>query len=225
MRTTRRSYLAALGGATALGSIAGCLGGDGGGSTQTANAALPDNCDVGTLETVSSLPRPSLGPSDAPVTVEVFEDYTCPHCQDFTQKVYPEIKSTYVDAGDARYRFFDFPIPVSDWSWLAASAARAVQDRSGQKTFFEFAKGVYENQDGLSSNGYQIVHDLAADLGIDGCTVAGAASQEPYRPVVEADRQEGVKREIPGTPAVYVNGKLLEGYGLDTVRSAIEEQL
>ncbi|SDY28167.1 DsbA family protein [Halobellus clavatus] len=228
MRTTRRSYLAALGGATALGSIAGCLGGGGGGesgSTQTASAALPEGCDVGTLESVSSLPRPALGPSDAPVTVDVFEDFTCPHCRDFTQSVYPEIKSTYVDAGDVHYRFFDFPIPVSDWSWLAASAARAVQDRSDQETFFEFAKGVYENQDRLPGEGYQVVHDLADDLGVDGCAVAGAADQEAYRPVVEADREEGVEREIPGTPAVYVDGELLDGYGLDTVRSAIDSQL
>ncbi|MFA1611031.1 DsbA family protein [Halobellus rubicundus] len=219
MEPTRRSYLAALSGAVALGSTAGCLGGSGG------NSALPDGCDVGTLDSVSSLPRPALGPSDASVTVDVFEDFTCPHCQTFTQSVYPKIKSNYVDPGEIRYRFFDFPIPVSDWSWFAASAARAVQDRSDAETFFAFAKGVYENQDRLADEGYQVVHDLADDLGVDGCAVAGAANQEPYRPVVESDRELGRERGVPGTPAVYVDGELLDTYGWDGIQSAIDSRL
>ena len=223
MRSTRRSYLAALGGTAALGSLAGCfsaLEGNGGGN------GLPEGCDVGTLDSVSSLPRPTLGPEDAPVTVEVFEDFACPHCQTFTTDVYPEIKSNYIDAGDVRYRFFDFPIPVDEtWSWAAASAARAVQDSADDETFFAFTKGVYENQDALPDDGYEIVHDLADELGVDGCTVAAAADQEPYREVVEADRQTGADRDIPGTPAVYVNGELLDNYGWDAVSSAIDSEL
>ena len=106
MPTTRRSYLVAVGAAAAVGTTAGCLGGGGSAS------ALPDGCDVGELDVVSSLPRPALGPEDAAVTVDVFEDYACPHCQTFTQDVYPEIRSKYIDPGEIRYRFFDFPIPV-----------------------------------------------------------------------------------------------------------------
>jgi protein-disulfide isomerase len=219
MPTTRRSYLAAVGGAAAVGTTAGCLGG---GSA----SALPDGCDVGSLNSVSSLPRPALGPEDATVTVDVFEDYACPHCQTFTQEVYPEIKSKYIDSGEIRYRFFDAPIPVDEeWSWRAASAARAVQDRTDAETFFAFAKGVYENQGRLSEEGYQVVHDVAEDLDVDGCTVAAAAEQEPYRPVVEADRQEASAREIPGTPAIYVDGEVLDGYGWETVDSAIQSRL
>ena len=218
MSPTRRSYLTAVGGAAALGSTAGCLGGSA--------SALPDGCDVGDLDSVSSLPRPALGPEDAAVTVDVFEDFACPHCQTFTEDVYPEIRSTYVDPGDVQYRFFDFPIPVDDtWSWAAASAARAVQDRADAETFFAFTEGVYANQGRLSEEGYQVVHDLADELGVDGCTVAAAAEQESYRPVVEADREEGVSREVPGTPAVYVDGDLLDGYGLNTVDSAIQSRL
>jgi protein-disulfide isomerase len=217
MQPTRRSYLAAVG-AAAVGSTAGCLGGSA--------SALPDDCDVGSLESVSSLPRPALGPADAPVTVDVFEDYACPHCRTFTEEVYPEIRSTYVDPGEVRYRFFDFPIPVDDeWSWGAASAARAVQDRADAEAFFAFAEGVYANQDRLSESGHQVVHDLANDLGVDGCAVAAAAEQEPYRSVVEADRQAGVAREVPGTPAVFVNGRELGGYGLETVDAAIRDAL
>ncbi|WP_336022553.1 DsbA family protein [Halobellus salinisoli] len=221
MRSTRRSYLAALGGTATLGSLAGCFS-----ALQSNDSTLPEGCDVGTLESVSSLSRPALGPEDAPVTVDVFEDFACPHCQTFTTDVYPQIKSNYVDAGDVRYRFFDFPIPVDEtWSWAAASAARAVQDESDMETFFAFTERVYENQGDLAEDGYQIVHDVADELGVDGCTVAAAAEQEPYREVVEADRQTGSDRGVPGTPAVYVDGELLDSYRWDAVSSAIDSRL
>ena len=217
MPTTRRTYLTAVG-AAAVGATAGCLGGSA--------SALPEGCDVGELDAVSSLPRPALGTDDAPVTVDVFEDYACPHCQTFTQEVYPELRSKYVDPGEVRYRFFDFPIPVDDeWSWRAASAARAVQDRADAETFFAFAKGVYDNQGQLSDEGHQIVHDLAEDLDLDGCAVAAAAEQEPYRSVVEADRQGGRDRGVAGTPTVFVNGEALDGYGWETVDAAIQAEL
>jgi Protein-disulfide isomerase len=218
MPVTRRSYLTAAGSAVALGTTAGCLGGSA--------SALPDECDVGELDVVSSLARPALGPEDAPVTVDVFEDFACSHCQTFTEEVYPEIVSTYVDPGDVRYRFFDFPIPVDEtWSWAAASAARAVQDRADVETFFAFTEEVYANQGRLSGDGHQVVHDAAEDLGVDGCMVAAAADQEAYRPVIEADKEEGAVRDVPGTPAVYVDGDGLRGYGWNTVDSAIRSRL
>jgi protein-disulfide isomerase len=217
MPTTRRGYLAVIGATTTVGATAGCLGG---------NDPLPEDCDVGTLDSVSSLPRPALGPSDAPVTVDVFEDFACPHCKTFTESVYPQIRSNYVDSGDARYRFFDYPLPVNEqWSWAAASAARAVQDRGDSEAFFAFTEGVYENQGRLDEEGYQVVHDLANDLDVDGCEVAAAADQGTYRDVVESDKQEGDDRGVPGTPAVYVNGTLLDGAGWSTVSSAIESQM
>lgn len=217
MPTTRRGYLAALGATTTVGATAGCLGG---------GSALPEGCDVGTLDSVSSLPRPALGPSDAPVTVDVFEDFACGHCATFTNDVYPQIESTYVEPGEIRYRYFDHPIPVDEnWSWRAASAARAVQDRTDAETFFSFAKGIYEEQSRLIEDGYQFIREVADNNGVDGCTVATAAKEEAYQAVVEADKQTGDDRGVPGTPAVFVNGELLETYEWDTVSAAIDAQL
>ncbi|SDD08331.1 thioredoxin domain-containing protein [Natrinema hispanicum] len=219
MRTTRRSTLAALGGTIALSTTAGCLGGSGGGS-------FPSDCDGTEVETVNSLPRPALGPEDASVTVDVFEDFACGHCATFTNDVYPQIESTYIEPGEIRYRYFDYPIPVDEnWSWRAASAARAVQDRTDAETFFSFAKGIYEQQSRLIEDGYQFIREVADDNGVDGCTVATAAKEEAYREVVEADKQTGDDRGVPGTPAVFVDGELLENYAWDTVSAAIDGQL
>ena len=218
MRTTRRSTLVALGGTITLSTTAGCLGGSGSGS-------FPSDCDGTDVETVGSLPHPALGPEDAPVTVDVFEDFACGHCATFTESVYPQIESTYIEPGDIRYRYFDFPIVDENWSWRAASAARAVQDRADAETFFSFAKGLFEQQNRLGEDGYHLIREVANDNGVDGCTVAAAAQQEAYREVVEADKQTGDDRGVPGTPAVFVDGELLENYAWDTVSAAIDAQL
>ncbi|TMT85181.1 DsbA family protein [Haloterrigena sp. H1] len=206
MRTTRRSTLIALGGTITLSTTAGCLGGFGG-------------SDV-------DFPRPALGPTDAAVTVDVFEDYACPHCATFIESVFPQIRSTYVEPGDVRYRYFDYPIPVDQqWSWRAASAARAVQDETDVETFFSFAKGIYEQQSRLGEDGYQLLRELAADHDVDGEAIVTAAEEESYRDVVKADQQTGDDRGVPGTPAVFVDGDLVEGYDWDIVSAAIDAQL
>jgi protein-disulfide isomerase len=222
MRTTRRRYLATAGAALATGA-AGCLGGLPGTSS---GGAQNLDCDVPDQETVENLPQPSIGPSDAPVTVNVYEDFACPHCATFSTEVFPKVREQYVASGDVRYRHFDFPIPVSEqWSWGGAVAARAVQDRTDSETFFDFATAVYENQQELTSNGFQLVHDLAADRGVDGCAVVGAVEQETYRPVVEADRERAVSKGYQGTPTVVVDGNALQGYSWEAVSAAIDARL
>ncbi|ADQ67551.1 protein-disulfide isomerase [Halogeometricum borinquense DSM 11551] len=216
MRTTRRSYLAAAGGA--LAATAGCLGGS--------DSQSKPSCEVGDLEQVKSLPTPTLGPEDADVTVDVYEDFACPHCATYNVDVFPKVKQNYIDTGKIRYRFFDFPIPVSkQWSWGGAIAARAVQDRTDDETYFKYAKRLFEKQNELTSNGYTVIHDVANEFDVDGCEVMASVEQDIYRSVVKSDRQRGIEVDIGGTPAIIVNGEHLSGAGWETVKNGIEGHL
>jgi protein-disulfide isomerase len=217
MRTTRRTYLAVAG--AALAGTAGCLGGGSGSGDRP-------SCDVGQLEQVNSLPHPTLGAEDAAVTVDVYEDFACPHCATYNLDVFPKVKENYVDTEKIRYRFFDFPLPVSEqWSWGGAIAARAVQDRTDHETYFEYAKTLFDRQDELTSNGFTVVHDAADEYDVDGCEVMGSVEQDAYRPVVQQDRQRAVDRGLQSTPTVVVNGEQLANYDWETVRNGIEGHL
>ncbi|AUV81574.1 protein-disulfide isomerase [Salinigranum rubrum] len=210
MHTTRRALLAGTG--ATLVATAGCLGsvtGSGGGDS---------NCDLSARSPVESLPAPSLGPDDAGVTVMSFEDFSCPHCQTYHLEEFPSIESELV-GGDVRYEHHDLPIPVSQqWSWAAASAARAVQDSTDDETFFAYAKSLFENQGSYSMS---LVESLANDVGADGCDVRAAAENGRYRPVLEADRQRGLDMGVQGTPTVFVNGQEVTAT-FDAVRAAVE---
>lgn len=208
MERTRRAYLAAAG--VGLGATAGCLGGGSSGA---------NGCTIEDEPTVSELPAPTLGASDAGVTVMAFEDYACPHCATYSLEVLPRLRSEYVDPGVVSYEFHDFPIPVDEqWSWQAASAARGVQDEMDDAAFFEYAHTLFENQGSFSAG---LVTDLANDVGAPGCAIQADAVNETYRPVVEADRQRAVDLGAQGTPAVYVDGRPVSPT-YDAIASAIE---
>jgi protein-disulfide isomerase len=213
MKATRRAYLSALAGGTTVG-LAGCLGGGGG------NAA--GDCDIGDPEPITQQANAALGPEDAPVTVQVFEDYACPHCATYSTDVFPRVRSNFVDSGEVRYQHHDLPIPVHErWSWKVPSAARAVLDATDDETFFEYAKLLFQNQGDFSM---QLIDDLADEVGAPGCDARGAAINDTYRPVVEADRRRAMELagdQPLGTPAVFVNGRLLQGWGYDAVRNGI----
>lgn len=202
MRLTRRKALQ-TGTVVAATGLAGCLGG-------------------GSGETVDSLPAPIKGSSDAPVTVQAFEDFACPHCKTFAVEVLPQIESEYIESGDVVYEHHDLPFVDEEWSWKTASAARGVQDHEGDQAFFDFAHGLYENMNNYSLD---LIGTLAEDVGADPDTIETAANDLVYRPVLEADKSLGQEKGVTGTPTVFVNGEKTADFSFQTVSSAIDAQL
>lgn len=203
---SRRQILATAG--TGLTGISGCLGSsNSGGSTDITPA--------------EQLETPVQGDPEAAVTVAVFKDYACPHCQEYTASTYPELKAEFIDAGDIRYEFHDFPIPVDQKeSWQAACAARTVQSLAGGDAFWQYQKRLFDNQTSLGGETYAT---LAEDLSVDGDQVRQGAGNRQFEPTVLADKQSGVEGGVEGTPAVFVNGTLLDSWDVNTITAAIRD--
>jgi protein-disulfide isomerase len=51
-----------------------------------------------------------LGDEKAPVTIIEYASMTCPHCANFHEVVYPELKKRYIDTGKVRFIFREFPL-------------------------------------------------------------------------------------------------------------------
>ncbi|MFC7142808.1 DsbA family protein [Halosimplex aquaticum] len=205
---SRRRFLAGAAATVAAG-LAGCGGlvsQPGSGGTATAR-------DV-------SLPAPTLGSDDAPVTVGVYKDLACPACRQFNAQVKPNIASEYVEQGVVRYEHYDFPLDMHEpQSYTAANAARAVQHEADDETFFAFTDRLFDNQSDLGPGTYA---DLADEEGVDGDAVRSAAEGRTFRTVIREDKQQGIDAGVRGTPTVVVDGSMLDGFGWGTVRSAIE---
>src|SRR5574340_725713 len=49
----------------------------------------------------------TLGSAAAPVTIDLYENFLCPHCRDFAVDMLPRVVADYVTPGKAKIRFHD----------------------------------------------------------------------------------------------------------------------
>jgi len=232
---SRRTVLAGLG-SGGLFAIAGCAGG-GNGDTPTTTASptptrtAPSTPTQSTTDATStatttpdvSLPTPTLGPSDADVTVAAYENYLCSHCANYNLNGFPKIKSEYVDAGKIQYEHHDSPF--NDLAWYSAIAARSVQATVGESAFWTYSKKLYANRTDTSMELYR---SLATEVGADPDVVERHVRNLKWKPVVAADRKRGKELGVSGTPTFFVNGDKVEFQGgswYESLSTAIESAL
>ncbi|ELZ47274.1 DSBA oxidoreductase [Halorubrum coriense DSM 10284] len=225
MERTRRSLLAA-GATVGVVGATGCLGG-GGTSLDLSGVELDTgeyDCELEESSDPDIDYRPTLGNPESDVVVQVFEDFTCGHCANYTLNHFPAIREEYVESGDVRYEHWDWPIPVDEmWAVPVASAARGVGVRNGDEAFFEFASAAYESQASYSG---EAVGAAAEAAGADPCAAMSDARFASYGEASAADRSEGESMGVEGTPTIFVNGSPVEGgYEAATIASAIDAEL
>jgi protein-disulfide isomerase len=206
-RVSRRRLLAAGGTAAVIG-LAGCSdGGTGDDPDAESDGGSDDGGSSVTPASIDDDTRPALGVEDAPVTMAVFQDFSCPHCRSFKREVAPTIVADYVDPGDVRYLHADFPIPVDEqWSYAIANAARAVFEEAGNDAFWPFSEEIYAHQGDYSLDVVESVADEIADVGT---AAREAAESGAYRDRIDADRELGIQWGVEGTPAIFVGDELV----------------
>jgi len=160
--------------------------------------ALEDVVDSLRVREIEIKGRPTYGNERAPVTVVVFADFECPHCRSEA----PMLKQT-VDQyrGRAKLVFKHFPLPSHARAKPAAVATMAAH---AQGKFWEFSALVFENQTALEDADLMV---YARRAGLDVGRFEADYKAQVGKDVVEADRVEGDKIDISGTPAVFVNGR------------------
>ena len=142
--------------------------------------------------------RPMYGSERAPVTLVVFADFECPHCAaeaPMLRKVVDQFR------GRAKLVFKHFPISGHERAKPAAIATEAAHE---QGKFWEMAELVFQNQMRLSD---EDLYRYAERAGLDMTKFKASYEAKKGLAAVEADRKHGEDIEIPGTPAVYVNGR------------------
>ena len=83
-----------------------------------------------------------LGDPDAPLTIVAFEDFLCPHCQDYVETAHSFIQS-HVRAGTAQFEYRFYPVVDAAWSPHAAQIAECAGHQDLGK-FWEAHDLLYE---------------------------------------------------------------------------------
>jgi protein-disulfide isomerase len=172
---------------------------------------------VGEIITVTPAALPetdglSMGDPNAVATIEVFEDFQCPACRNFTENTEPLIIQELVSTGKARYVFHHYPfldgngvgsIGESDQAANAAMCANE-QDKFWDMHSILFANWNGENQGAFSNRRLQA---MAESVGLDMESFNSCFSARKYESEIQADFDLGQQMGVSGTPTVFVNGR------------------
>ena len=115
--------------------------------------------------------------------------------------------------------FKNFPLPMHPFARKAAAAALAA-NRQGK--FQEFHHKLFESQSSLND---ETIQRIAKDLKLNMDTFNRDMNDPAVQNIINRDMNEGREAEVPGTPTVYVNGKLAKLRSLEELEQTIEAEL
>ncbi len=152
---------------------------------------------------------PSLGPSNAPVTVVEYADLQCPACARLHEFLEKELLPKYGDK--VRVIFKEFPLPMHDWS-TAAAVANECAYQINPSVFPHYRTLVFANQDAINaSNVRERLLALGDDAGVDRSRLTACIDSKASLSRVEVARQEGEDLGVNKTPTTFVNGRIIVG--------------
>ncbi|MBS1966137.1 MAG: DsbA family protein [Chloroflexi bacterium SZAS-1] len=162
-----------------------------------------------------------MGKADAPVTVIEYGDFQCPSCGAFATQQEAVFTQRYVDSGQVRFIYHDFPLPQHANAVNAAAAARAAGE---QGKFWQMHELLFARQRlwSESTNVVPLLQSYADALGLDRTAFDQALSSNKFVPVLEAARQQSEQRGVNATPTFEVNGKLVDA---GTLEAAVQAAL
>jgi protein-disulfide isomerase len=168
----------------------------------------------GPAQAISLDRAPTRGPAAAPVSLVEFSDFECPYCAE-TAPVVQQLLAAYPT--QVRFAFKHYPLPMHKESPLAHEAALAAGE---QGKFWEMHDLLFSGQDKLTRD------DLVAkarQLNLDVARFTADLDSRRFKPQVDADRQEGNRLGVDGTPFFFISGHAISGWvGLADFKKLIE---
>lgn len=208
--------------------LAGCGGDDGNtpaatttpkpeasAATAGASASAPTQGDLAAKVRAIAIPELAsgrkIGKDDARVKLQIYEDFRCPHCLEFTANFEQHLIETYVKPGIAQLEFKYFPLSQTS---LPIMAAAACAEQQGQ--FWAYDKRLFlaHAESGDAAALTEAFSDAklkayAAELKLDTAKFETCLAADSSLGPVAADYREARALGVNGTPAFVINGKLL----------------
>jgi protein-disulfide isomerase len=162
--------------------------------------------------------NPAKGPAGAPVTLIEFSDFQCPFCARVTPTL-KKLEEAYPDK--LRIVFRDHPLLSLHKNAEIAAEAAACANEQGK--FWEMHDRLFANQAKLEAADLK---QHAADLGLNAEAFNKCFDAAKYKADIQRDSEEASRLGLSGTPAFFINGRLLVGaQPYESFAQVIDEEL
>ena len=191
---------------------------------------------VGEIATVEAYSRPmengvAMGDPNAPVVIDVFEDFQCPACKLYSEEVEKRIVETYVANAQVNYVFHHFPFidrgSDTEESHQAANASMCAME---QGDFWNYHDILFANWNGENVGSFadENLIAFAETLDLDMDLFSACFEENRYENEIQADYNLGLEMGVSGTPSVFVNGQHISPTHIPTfedIQQAVETAL
>lgn len=157
------------------------------------------------------------GSADAKVQLIVFSDFECPICAKLA-KVIERVRMEY--PRDVLVAFRHFPLEEHSQAIPAAVAAECAAQ---QGAFWQYHDALFADNTRLTERHFL---ETAEKLGLDRQQFQACLRSEQARKKVESSFRDAMNNGLPGTPVLFLNGKMIGGLvEFDWLAAEIDKQL
>lgn len=155
---------------------------------------------------LAEVPDMVLGNADAPVTLVEYASYTCPHCAQFHDTVFKDLKKDYIDTGKVKFVFRE--VYFDRYGLWAAMVARC----GGETRYFGISSMLFDQQKewAASDDPAVVVENLkkiGRTAGMDDATLQACMENAPMAEAMVARFQENMEKDkVEGTPTLIIDG-------------------
>lgn len=161
---------------------------------------------------------PSVGPTDAPITIVEFSDYQCPYCRRWHAQVYQPLLAAY----PGKIRFVYRNLPLTSIHPDALAAAEAAMCAGDQGVYWQYHEKLFDGD----SLGSSIYTQYAQELGLDMNSFEACMTDRKYKDAVITDSAFAINLGVSSTPTFFINGLAVVGaQPLDVFKQVIDKEL
>ena len=167
---------------------------------------------------VSVQGAPFKGGEKAAVTIVEFSDFHCPFCKRVVSTL-AKLESQYGDK--VKLVFRDFPIDqLHPGASKAHEAARCANE---QGKFWPYHDKLFA---GPPNSSAELFKGIAKEVGLNANAFETCLGSGKHQAAIKKDIEEGQRVGVTGTPAFFINGRLVSGaQPLEAVARVIDEEL
>ena len=167
---------------------------------------------------VSIQGAPFKGGEKAAVTIVEFSDFHCPFCR----RVVPTLAQIESKYGEKiKLVFRDFPIETLHPG--ASKAHEAARCANEQGKFWPYHDKLFA---GLPNSSPELFKGIAKQVGLDTAAFETCLGSGKFDAAIKKDIEEGKRAGVTGTPAFFINGRLVGGaQPLEAFTRVIDDEL